>query len=135
MVFVDTNILMYAAGSGHKNKVPSLKLLHDIASRKTDACTSVEVLQEILHRYRIINRWEDGKKVYDLTCSIIPAIYPVELQDLDRCRRYMDSYTGMMARDCLHIGFCVNRGIDTICSYDDDFDGVKELKRITPGEM
>ncbi len=64
MIFIDSNIFMYAGGVEHAKKAPSLAFLSSIASKEVEACTSVEVLQEILHRYRSIDRWNDGKKVY-----------------------------------------------------------------------
>lgn len=132
MIFIDTNIFMYAAGGDHQNKIPSLKLLHDAAARKIDGCTNVEVLQEILHRYRSIKRWDDGKEVYTLASAIIPKIYAIDKAVLDRCYEIMNKYTDMSARDCLHIAFCRESGIDTICSFDKDFDGIDELNRAEP---
>ena len=44
MVFVDSNIFMYAAGSENPHKVPCLTFLHRVAAGTEEACTSVEVL-------------------------------------------------------------------------------------------
>ncbi len=61
MILVDSNIFMYAAGSYHPNKEPSVAFLKNVAGGRIKVCVSVEILQEILHRYRSINRRKDGK--------------------------------------------------------------------------
>jgi len=132
MVFIDTNIFMYAAGREHHNKIPSLNFLHKIAAGKIDACINVEVLQEILHRYRHINRWENGREVYSLTRKIVSAIFPVDTEIMKKCFDLMNQYPGIMARDALHIGFCQIHSITSFYSYDRDFDIIEGINRIEP---
>ena len=132
MVFIDTNIFMYAAGKEHPHKIPSVNLLHKIASGEVDACINVEVLQEILHRYRHINRWEDGKAVYSLTRKIIPVILPVDTYIMEKCFNLLNKYSGIMARDALHAAFCKINNITSIYSFDKDFDVFDSLTRIEP---
>ena len=50
-VFVDSNIPMYVAGRDHPNREPSKRFLERVRSSEIEACTSTEVLQEILYRY------------------------------------------------------------------------------------
>ncbi len=132
MVFIDTNIFMYAAGREHHNKIPSLNLFHKIAAGKIDACINVEVLQEILQRYRHINRWEDGREVYTLTRKIVPAVFPVDTEIMENCFDLMNQYPGIMARDALHIAFCQIHSITSFYSYDKDFDIIEGISRIEP---
>ena len=132
MVFIDTNIFMYAAGREHHNKIPSVNLLHKIASKEIDACINVEVLQEILHRYRHINRWEDGKSVYSLTRKIVPVIFPVDTFIMEKCFELLNEYTNVMARDALHAAFCRINNITSMYSYDKDFDVFDGITRIEP---
>ena len=132
MVFIDTNIFMYAAGREHPSKIPSLNLLHKIAAGKVEACINVEVLQEILHRYRHINRWENGKAVYSLTRKIVPAVFPVDTVIMEKCFNLMNQYPGIMARDALHLAFCLINSITSLYSYDRDFDVLDGINRIEP---
>lgn len=134
MYFIDTNIFMYAAGTEHSNKIPSINLLHRIAAKEIDACINVEVLQEILHRYRHINRWEDGKVVYTLTRKIIPVILPLDALTMETCYHFMEKYPTVMARDALHAAFCKLSGITSVYSFDKDFDIFEEFIRQEPGE-
>ena len=73
MMLIDSNIFMYAAGVDHPNKKSSLQVLQQVVRGAVAGCTSVEILQEILHRYRSIDRWQDGKKVFE-TAKIIAKI-------------------------------------------------------------
>ena len=59
-VFVDTAVLMYAAGEDHPLRRPSARLLERIAIGDMDAVTSVEVVQEILHRFMALRRPKVG---------------------------------------------------------------------------
>src|SRR4029434_4159304 len=49
-VFVDSNIPMYVAGRDHPNREPARRVLERARSGDIEACTSTEVLQEILYR-------------------------------------------------------------------------------------
>ena len=72
MIFIDTSIIMYAAGSEHPYKKPSLDLLKLIAVGEIEAVINVEVLQEILHRYTMINMKDKGHqagKEHTRTCT------------------------------------------------------------------
>ena len=62
-LFLDSNIPMYASGAAHPNREPSIRLLGEVRSGKADACTSTEVLQEILHRYSCLGRLKAAGEV------------------------------------------------------------------------
>ena len=132
MILVDTNVIMYAAGAEHPHKRPSLVLLERVAGGELEATIDAEVLQEILHRYRAIGRWEDGRRVYDLTREVFPSVVPVTAGILDRARRLLDADRTILARDALHAAVVMAEGLDAVCSYDRDFDRIKGLVRREP---
>ena len=135
MILVDSNIFMYAGGAFHPNKAPSIALLESIATGRVDGVIDAEVLQEILHRYRSIGRWKDGSKVYDLTRKIIPLVFPITVEILDRARALLGKYPRLMARDALHAAVCIGNDVKTICSYDRDFDDIEEITRTEPPDL
>ena len=135
MILIDTNIFMYAAGSAHKFKANSIKLLRKAAEGLIDSFIDAEILQEILHRYRAINRWEDGKKVYELTRSIMPVVEPVTSDIIDQTYTLLKKYPGIMARDALHAAICISTNADGICTYDRDFKQIFEIKSIQPEDL
>jgi len=132
VILVDANIFMYAAGASHPNKTPSLRFLHEAARMEHHCCINTEVLQEILHRFRAIDRWEDGREVYSLAKKIVPAVEQITPEMMDETVRLMNAYPALMARDCLHAAHCILGGLDGICSFDTDFDAIAEIRRIEP---
>ncbi len=132
MILVDANVFMYAAGAEHEHKAPSLQFLARIAEGKVDAAVDTEALQEILHRYRAMGRWEEGRRVYDTARRIVLISVPITIEIMDRARELLDSYPALTARDALHAAATLHTGADAICSYDRDFDEIEGLRRIEP---
>jgi hypothetical protein len=135
MILIDTNVIIYAAGAEHPHKQRSVALLERVAAGEVEATIDAEVLQEILHRYRAIGRWEDGRRVYDLTRQLFPSVVPVTAELLDRARRVLDSEGQIMARDALHAAVVMTEGFEAVCSYDRDFDRIKGLVRREPDNV
>lgn len=107
-------------------------MLERVASGEVDAVINAEVLQEILHRYRAIKRWDDGRRVYELARQIFPGVIPVTADVLDRARLLLDDHAHLMARDALHAAVVLDEGLEAICSYDRDFDGIPGVVRVEP---
>ena len=132
MILVDTNVVMYAAGAEHPHKKPSVAFLERVARGEIEATIDAEVLQEILHRYRTIGRWEDGRRVYDLARQLFRNVVPVTAEVLDRARRILDTDRRIMARDALHAAVVMAEGLEAVCSWDRDFDRIKGIVRREP---
>ncbi len=132
MILVDTNILMYAAGSEHPNKKPSIRTLESVADGTLDAALDAEVLQEILHRYRALNWWHEGRRVFDAARKIFAVVLPVTADILDGARELLDEHSGVSARDALHASLVKNHELDGICSFDTAFDAIDWLRRVEP---
>jgi predicted nucleic acid-binding protein len=132
MILVDANILMYAAGADHAHKEPSIRWLERVARGDVEATINAETLQEILHRYRAIKRWKDGRQVYDLARQLFPNVVPISADILDQARALLDQYPALMARDALHAAVVMDEQCEAICSYDRDFDRIAGIKRIEP---
>jgi predicted nucleic acid-binding protein len=124
MVSIDSNVFVYGAGAAHPNKIPTVRCVHRAARGEMDACTSVAILQEILHRYRYMRRWRDGKQVFILAKKIIPVIVPIDPEILDRAFELLEKHPSLCARDAVHAVTCLSMGVREICSYDAGFDGV-----------
>lgn len=124
MILIDSDIFMYAAGAEHPHKKPSLTFLERVARGDIEAAVDAEVLQEILHRFRTINRWRDGRHVYDLARRIVEVV--------GAARALLDGDDRLIARDALHVAVASLHAADAICSYDRDFDGIEGIRRIEP---
>jgi len=135
VILVDANVLMYAAGAAHRLKRPSADLLDRIARGEVDAGIDAEILQEILHRYRALRRWEQGRQLYDLTRALFPGVLPVTAEVLDEARRLLDERPEASARDAVHAAACRVYDAEAICSWDRDFDRFEGLKRVEPDRL
>ena len=134
MIFIDANIPMYLVGQPHPNKERALLLLERVALDKVRMVTDAEVLQEILHRYRAIGRWEDGRRVYDLVRTLVPDIIELGVDTLDCARVLMDRYPKLVARDALHAAAVIGLGADAWVTWDTDFDPIKEINSLRPDQ-
>lgn len=135
MILVDANVLMYAAGAESPQKEASARFLDRVGRGEVDAVVDAEVLQEVLHRYRALDRWEDGRRVYDLARVLFPVVLPTTVEVLDRARELLDGYPHLMARDALHAAVVLVDELDAICSYDRDFDPVRRVRRVEPEKV
>ena len=132
MILVDSNILMYAAGKEHPHKSASLAFLEGVANGRIAATIDAEVLQEILHRYRSLRRWELGQQVYGIARTIFREVVPVTKEIADHARLLLDQHSDLMTRDAIHASVVEIHEFDGICSFDSDFDRIKGLRRIEP---
>ncbi|MEO6864293.1 MAG: type II toxin-antitoxin system VapC family toxin [Gemmatimonadaceae bacterium] len=132
MILIDTNVIMYAAGAAHPNKAPSAAFLARIASGEIEATIDTAVLHEILHRYRAIGQWSDGRRVFDLTRQLFPDVLPITTAVIDRAHRMLDADPRLMAREAVHAAVVMSEGMEAVCSYDHDFDRIMGIVRQEP---
>ena len=129
-VFVDSNIPMYAAGREHPNRSHAIRFLERIRADEIAACTSSEVLQEILYRYSSIGRLDLARSVYDLFVEVCPVILGVTLADADRSRDLVCAGAAISVRDAFHAAVMINHGIEWIATFDTGFESIHGIRRI-----
>ena len=129
-VFIDSNIPMYVAGAEHPNRQPALRFMERVRAREVEACTSTEVLQEILYRYHALGRLDLAAKVYDFFVALVPVVLPVTLADTDLARDLLVSTGGISARDAVHAAVMINNGVERVATFDRGFDRVGRVGRI-----
>jgi predicted nucleic acid-binding protein len=129
IVFIDSNVPMYVAGRAHPNREPSMRFLEAVERKEVEACTSAEVLQEILHRYSALNRYDLAREVYDLFVTICPQVFDVTLADTNHARDLLTRIHGLSARDAVHAAVMLNRGVERIATFDSGFDRVPGIRR------
>jgi uncharacterized protein len=129
-VFIDSNIPMYVAGRDHPNREPARRFLKKVAEGKVAGCTSTEVLQEILYRYSSLSRLDLAREVYHLFAETCPVVYSVTLADTDLACDILCGANGISARDALHAAVMRNNEVDSIATFDADFDRVEGIRRV-----
>jgi uncharacterized protein len=132
--FLDTPIFMYAGGADHPFRASCGAILRRVDEGDLDATTSVEVVQEILHRYMSIHRADTGiamaREVLDAFAPVLPVTHAM----VRRVPDLAHAYPALSARDLIHVATCLVEGIEVIISPDRAFDQVREIRRLDPIE-
>ncbi len=134
-VFVDTAVVMHAAGGEHPLRDPCRRIIDGISDGSVDGVTSAEVIQEIIHRFLSIRRPEDGATLAERTQDLMAPILPITHALMRRVPELARRYPTLDARDLVHVATCIHEGITEIISPDRGFDQVAELRRIDPASF
>lgn len=135
-VFIDANVPVYAAGRDHPLKRPCARILRNAAEDPQSFVTDAEVLQELLHRYLALRRWEKGREVVRALAEILRGrIEPVLARDVLLAAQLADGNATMSARDLLHAATMRRLGVVRIISADSDFDRISGVERLDPARI
>lgn len=130
MIFVDSNIPMYLVGGAHPHKTDAQLILERLVASGQRLVTDAEVLQEILHRYAAIERREAIGAAVHVTLDIVDDVFPIDKKDVLRAAEITQNIALLSARDAIHIAIMERHGINSILSFDADFDRWPGLLRI-----
>ena len=131
-VFIDTAVLIYAAGAEHPLRSPCARIVADIREGELEATTSVGVAQELMHRYLSIGRPEAARTMATDALDLFAPILPITPAIMRRVPDLAARYPHLQVRDLVHVATCIHEGITEILSPDQGFDGVAEIRRIDP---
>lgn len=119
MIFVDTNVFMYAVGRDHPLKAQAREVFEQaVAEPGKPLVTSAEVLQELLHAYLPVNRMQTLDDALELVARGVQEVWPVEGDDVIEAVHMAASYPALGARDLLHLACCRRRSIGAIRTFD-----------------
>lgn len=130
-VFIDTSVVMYAAGAEHVHRDACRDVMAAVADRTLDAVTSVEVVQEILHRFAR-GRRAIGARMARSALDVFGDVLPIDRRTVVEAVARHERHPLLSARDALHVATCVVNGIDEIVSVDTGFDVVRDVRRLSP---
>ena len=131
-VFIDTSIIMYAAGADHPLSEPCRRILDGISAGSISAATSAEVVQEIIHRFIAVRRGQDGADLATKTMDLFAPVLPITHALIRRVPGLARRYPALDARDLIHVATCIHEGITDIVTSDKAFESVDEVNRIDP---
>ena len=119
MIFVDTNVFMYAVGRDHPLKTEARAFFEAaLTDGSRRLCTSAEVLQELLHAYLPDARLETHDAAVRLLESCVGDVWAIEPVDVRLARDLADKHAALGARDLLHLACCMRRGVSEVKSFD-----------------
>ena len=131
-VFIDTAVIMYAAGGEHALREPSRRVLSRIGDGDLDGVISTEVIQEIVHRFSSLRLIAVGAEQARDAIDFFSPVLPITHALMRRVPDLADRYPTLHARDLVHVATCIHEGIPEIISPDRGFDQVAEIRRIDP---
>lgn len=118
MIFVDTNVFMYAVGRPHQLREPARLFFADCNRDRIPLATSAEAVQELMHAYLRVGR----EATLDAALALIERsevdVWPLTYEDVTLARQLHDRYPGLDARDVCHLASCRRRGVGDIKTYD-----------------
>jgi predicted nucleic acid-binding protein len=118
VIFVDTNLFMYAVGGPHPLRVPARTFFQQAIEGGQQLATSAEVLQELLHAYLPVGRVATLDAALTLAEACIPVVWPIEEEDVRTARTLADRHSGLGARDLLHLACCRRHDAEEIKTFD-----------------
>lgn len=117
MIFVDSNVFMYAVGRPHPLREEARRRLTDAVDDRRALATSAEVLQELLHAYLPVGRLATLDAGLRLARDIA-TVWPIEEDDAVHARNLAGRHRGLSARDLLHLAVCQRRDAEAILTFD-----------------
>ncbi|PKL96413.1 MAG: VapC toxin family PIN domain ribonuclease [Gammaproteobacteria bacterium HGW-Gammaproteobacteria-8] len=119
MIFVDTNVFMYAVGRDHPLKSQARAVFERAVDEPgKPLVTSAEVLQELLHAYLPVNRMAALNDALELVARAVQEVWPIEPADVHQAVELADANPALGARDLIHLACCQRRGIRQIRTFD-----------------
>jgi hypothetical protein len=130
MVFLDTNVFLYAAGRDHPLRAPAQRVLLLVEEDALAANTSVEVVQELI--YVLWRRGARGEAVRLArhVLGLFPEILPFSSEDARIAVAILERHPDLSPRDAAHSATMRNHGLAEIVSADAHFDHVEGIRRI-----
>ena len=118
MIFVDTNVFIYAVGRSHPLREEAQKFFLECAKKGIRIVTSAEVLQELLHVFLPVGRMETLDAALNLAAQGTDQILPIHPETVWHARHLVDKHPGLTARDLLHLAVCQRNKIKELKTFD-----------------
>jgi hypothetical protein len=131
VILVDSNVPMYLVGAAHPHKHDARRLLEQLVSEGRMLVTDTEVLQEILHRYAAIGRREAIQPAFDALLGVVDRVLSVDLETAEAAKTLVLGHLSISARDAIHAAVMKQHGIETILSFDQDYDRIPGIRRLS----
>lgn len=118
MIFVDSNVFIYAVGRPHPLRKEAQKFFIESRKKEKRLTTSAEVLQELLHVYLPVGRMKTLDAALTLATQSVDNIISIETDAVLHARNLADQYPGLTARDLLHLSVCQINKIKELKTFD-----------------
>jgi len=118
MIFVDSNVFIYAVGRDHPLKSQARQFFLDSRTKNRKLVTSAGVLQELLHVYLPVSRMGTLDSALALATTGTDQVIPITGEDVTLARSLVDTHPQLTARGLLHLAVCRRHGITKLMTFD-----------------
>ena len=118
MIFVDSNVFIYAVGRSHPLKAEAQNFFLDSSDEGKRLATSAEVLQEFLHIYLPVARMKTLDAAMELATQGVDLVIPIEPAAVIHAHNLVDNFPGLTARDLLHLSVSQLNKIKDLKTFD-----------------
>lgn len=122
---------MYIIGQEHPLKHRAIVLCREFVAAGKKLISDAEVIQKILHRCNAIQRMDAIQPCLQALYAVVDEILPITEQDALHAKDLMLSFSGLSARDAIHVAVMESKGVHEICSFDTGFDRISQLHRLS----
>ena len=137
MIYLDTNVIIYAIENHPKYGKCCKRVLEDVESERLKASCSVLILVEVINVLTKINKIlkKEGKKLFNIKENIEALLsLPITWIDLNFLiiEKSCDYSYDISGADYTHLASMEINSINQILSADEELDKVKFIERIDP---
>jgi len=135
LLYIDSNVFIYPAiydPDAIPEAARARARLQEIVSGSMEACTSTLTWDEVAW---VTRRLFGSQKAVAQGASFLRLpnlkLLKVDLEIISKAQTLLERYD-LKPRDAIHAATAIANGIDKILSYDEDFDILPNLTRISP---
>lgn len=118
MIYVDTNVFVYAVGRPHPLRTEAQNFFLEARTQGKTLVTSSEAMQELLHIYLPVRRFGTLDHALRLAMETSDQILAIDSQAVLHARLLADEYPALSARDLLHFAVCQLQDVAELKSFD-----------------
>ena len=118
MIFVDSNIFIYAVGRPHPLKAEAQNFFIQSSQKGKRLVTSAEVLQELLHTYLPVGRLATLDAAMSLAVKGVDQIFPIDSAVVLHAHNLINQHPGLTARDLVHLAVCQQHQVKELKTFD-----------------
>ena len=129
MIYIDSNIFVYAVLDQEQKGISARKLLQQVQDGKQKAATCALTLNETMWVIRKQRSVEDSILASEALLTLNLTFLPVNKDTLLETV-HLTKTSNLKPNDATHLASMKLAGITTLISEDKDFDTIKDIKRI-----
>jgi predicted nucleic acid-binding protein len=134
VIVLDTSVLVYAKGAGHRFRDPCRALIDAVTDGRIEATTTVEVIQEFVHvRARRRSRSDAAALGRAYAELLAPLLTPTGADLLAGLATFQTGER-LGAFDAVLASAAIGAGADALLSTDAAFGEVRGLRHVVPDE-